>query len=1112
MKRFVCMVLFAIASVAAFASTTRMASEDWVRKNFLGIGVRISTSTVTTNANGTITYRCPYANPEVPTCRFVYFTFGEPTITSRVQRVQLKLWNLFVPVAYAQEGGDPDALTITLTQGGWVADDGTEYAFDFAGDTLEYIGGYQMPEVPDTTHTCSLNGDCNCVDSVLSAEELETNAKTEYPSLTTDQLREFYSKGSWFDLANWPDNLKRTRGGNTTYYAQDINGNFFDLDGIVSSDAFADGLAYCLEAVNDRIDECRDAYKDAHTCEEENPQHEWTDKTCGNNTWKVCQNNPAHTQGTAQHDTATKSWVNNGAQHKRTCSCGEKTETEDHNVQEGSKQWNEDHNKWTRTDSCTKCQYARTTTHNCVHIKCAACSGGDGCNAPCTCNGEHDFKFNGTGKCKRCHCKCAGNYCKGTEYELFETRTRENHTGWKSCGLLEDDVNTRSGGDHCCCECGDYSHDAGTTHTRDNVANYREQIGDDEEPDNTQFHWLVKKSRCNYCNDPYGEIEAHQFEENQRVSYEYVDNETHQKKIACKLNCGYKKNSGDPVGHSKGDDLRWEYVSDDEETGCREWSTCPSVGGCGKLWSEDIAHVRSTVEADECKCVHCKTYQFEHDYSYTDECGNTRCSYCMKIDPTTAEQHKYANGNLGASGHPCLCGRGPVQAHVWGEPYAVETDGGTEQWHDCTEGPDGVCGYKEVIAAHTCEFTNCACKICKRKCLTCGGEHVFEGEHCHQCTCENCTVTPDDKEQHNGWHECGEDDEDNDDGSANGGHCACHCLKFGHDDGNPHQYNPQQIEKKTPRDESCHWRAETCKKCGHHHAKDETHHFPQKPESYEYVNDNQCRWHFVCEDCGEYMDEDNHTHVKDTDNVTYADVVVDGAHKCRATYPCKNCKRAAMFTEDGEHLPDPDNFCKCMNGCGYQLEHSWIELDACSNRVCALCDYHDPEHTDKHIGCVKSADGLTHHCNCGKVKERDHIWGEPVILEQSDDEVTWVQYCVNDQWNVPGVGCHASRTWTTPKSTWEKTGEYNCACGCDCHIEIYNDIFIESETCLYADKGTFFQDSVGQSKWLCGCHGCKTKSGCVCCAFNGIVRPNWIDPGCPFGGSGGGDFPWGGSN
>lgn len=671
MRKFILCALATVACLCGSAATSTIASREWVLNKLAEAGIKVSRAVITRNQDGSVTAVSPYTCAEVANMVAVKFT-AFPAVFKPRPVIQVRrsfIMQLLVPTAYA-DGDNGNAISITVGSGSWIDANGNEHPFDF-GDGLPLTLDDEMPEVPDDTHECEPDASNNCICKWYDKEVTDADCPDEYQDWTASEwVNAVGDIDAWVD--NEPGITEKVTKKGTSYWVTDNQGVEVNLDNMTKSDAWAAALSDGLNTLNNRMKECREAWKKSKTCYNSEEQHDWytENKSCGSNTWKekTCRRNSGHkeTEGVGQHDTVSKAWVNNGQNHKRTCSCGQKSETAAHDERHGNKQWNKDRTGWTCTDTCSSnCGWSRTTNHTCVHVKCAACSGGDGCSEPCKCNGEHDYKFKGTGKCKRCQC----DGCKQTEYELYGTRTRADHTGWEACGYLEDNVNMRSSGDHCCCECGDWSHEAGSPHDRGNVPAYREQVADDEGLDPETEHWLVKKTRCRYCDDPYGEVEAHQFDDDSPVTYEYINNETHQKKQGCKLNCGYKKNGGDPIGHEKGDDSRWEYVSDEI---CREWSTCPADGGCGKIWSDDSGtHVRSENPDDKCKCGQCKTYQFEHEYS-EDACGNSSCQYCGEIEPGTPENHKGWSDN-GDGTHTCTCTKKTGDHCDWSE-WSVESE------------------------------------------------------------------------------------------------------------------------------------------------------------------------------------------------------------------------------------------------------------------------------------------------------------------------------------------------------------------------------------------------------------------------------------------------------
>jgi len=660
-----------------------VANRKWVRETLAKVGVRISTGTVATNANGTITFSSPFRSSELTNAASVSMTFTPASFTNRVQAVQASWLDLFVRTAFADTSLSGKTVTMTLKSFSWTDYDGNVQQVDLGnGIVMDYRGTPSVfPDVPSDQHTCDLNSDCICKDALKSDDDVLAEAKAAYPIPGFDELEPWTY---WID-ANDPNIKSRPRNGNTTYFLQDLSGCFIPVADLQRSDAWYEAVKAVHEVLGLHQIECIGAYCDAHDCDNAAPQHAWVTHTCGSTTWKTCSRSASHKEGSESHEYPGTVYQNLGTSHNVWCKCGGKYRNEPHNCVNGTKSYNYadggNHiTGWTRTDTCA-CTHSHTVAHNCVHNYCHSCEGGDDCNLPCQyCNGSHNYT-SGSG-CDTCSCPNCGCVRTRTSGGGAPVQAESNHSGWHACSDHKDDpeVNERSHGKHCLCSCGYngcktengfwnafYSlwtgdRKAESLHKRSALANptYERIDGDDVQ------HWKQTMSNCERtgCGDPFGVKENHDFGDEDTPHYKYLSNEKCALRKKCvKIGCGHLKfqTAEEAGGHQHDEGASPQYTcagANNEE--CRAWYTCKN---CNTAYYESGSHEVSRTSENKCKCGKCKTYQFDHSYDQTDACGNTSC-LCGEIDPSHTESHTgYTDSGNGS--HACACGKSSAP-HVWG--------------------------------------------------------------------------------------------------------------------------------------------------------------------------------------------------------------------------------------------------------------------------------------------------------------------------------------------------------------------------------------------------------------------------------------------------------------
>lgn len=427
---------------------------------------------------------------------------------------------------------------------------------------------------------------------------------------------------------------------------------------------------------------------------------------------------------------------------------------------------------------------------------------------------------------------------------------------------------------------------------------------------------------------------------------------------------------------------------------------------------------------------------FIHDFLNPDECGGVFCKYCGSQKPDTTIVHTNWR-NIGNS-HRCGCGR-ITEAHDYGEWSQVsETADSITFRHVCKVCP---ATGSEVHThtwtdCHTCDTVLPTGRMCMKPCRHCNGSHKFEGTTCHACTCPGCTIIPEDISYHTGWHECSEDfEDDNDDGTAGGAHCACACGLYGHNAGTGHEYGNETYQQKEPDDPEQHWFSKWCSRCGHHHARNQNHNWKDKPSYYHDDGEDVCTWGISCESCG-YLKEEEHEHDWGGEPKEYADggedvciwkweckhchrvkreehshVADDAPSRCeyvdeynhRNYYRCKNCHRKDV--SKGLEGHDRTSHCKCP-ACDKQLEHEYSFPNECGILTCRYCRDYDPDHPEtKHKYFGRTWDATYHYCAC-KGKHKKHNWTEWKLSKIDTSRLVKIynRHCQGD-WDDFGDKC-----------------------------------------------------------------------------------------------------------
>ena len=565
--------------LGATATDVKIATREWVIRQFAAQGIHVSSATTVQNTNGTFTVSVPFTSDTITNCVELSLTFTDPSISSATPVVRgLRLR------AAAQSS---DKLEITLTNGAWKDAAGNEYKFNFEGG-YTFTWPEELPEVPSSEHVCEFDANCNC-----TGYQKKVNYPDDYPEQYRLKTMDDFDNAAfgniiaWIDTEGWPD--QTTAAGKTRYWITDTYGNRLNLEQIGKTDLWRDAVAKAQETINERLRECCEAYYDSAICDKQNPQHAWENHTCGQNTWRVCQRNSAHNEGTERHAYAN----GNAGASGHYCLCGNGP-TEGHTFATGER--TQTANGWTAVRYCTVqgCGYVdeEAITHTHHHVNCQPCDV-DGCNEPCSCGGNH---VGGEAtQHKGATCVCDGSEeCNAKPPASDITK----HSGWMPCGQtedpLEDNADGKAAGAHCQCQCFTFGHDARTQHV------YAEQeegvcVYYDEE----RHRRLSGNGNgiCTRCGQRRGELEQHQ-EDPEKVTYTYKEvsggGSVCERKTKCiGKGCGYEYK--EDVEHSPDSETE-TYISIPPST-CRHKVQCSNCKG----WiTEDGSHERDA--SNGCKC------------------------------------------------------------------------------------------------------------------------------------------------------------------------------------------------------------------------------------------------------------------------------------------------------------------------------------------------------------------------------------------------------------------------------------------------------------------------------------------------------------------------------
>ena len=328
------------------------------------------------------------------------------------------LLNLLFASVYA-DGEIGTVIDMEIKSGYWVDDAGNPHEFNFEGGGD--LNDYELPPMPSGSHSCTLGDDCICEVAKMSLEEKKQGPEYQRFKDTTDAefMTEFGAIENWVDFSTWGNadwqKVKTKPDGEKIYQIADSDGWWFDISDIwYKSDALMDAIMTTVTEYNKYMEKCREAYLKINTCDNKKPQHQWVSYACGSATWKVCDRNAGHKEGSESHS----GWRDAGSGiHK--CACGVESQ---------------EHGPWTEWEESSRVGgvivYKRTcTVCGCEDVKLVE---------NMTCVDKLDFHV---AHSDTCGCQC-GKYGKGGE-----ASSDKNLHKWSE----QTDGN---GIRHCMCKCG----------------------------------------------------------------------------------------------------------------------------------------------------------------------------------------------------------------------------------------------------------------------------------------------------------------------------------------------------------------------------------------------------------------------------------------------------------------------------------------------------------------------------------------------------------------------------------------------------------------------------------------------------------------------------------
>ncbi len=295
--------LAAASAPSARCATSRIATQDWVRRMLAdgGVAVTPSASAATNVVDGVtnVTYSSAFRCADATNCAAISLTFSlSPASATPVLRSRAAAGTL--AAASASAGGG--AVTVTVTGGYYTDMADRDIRFDFGDGGFTFETPYERPAEVSAEHACALGEDCVCVEWGADADRVEV--PEEYGIVTKERLLAYADDpAAWIDADSWPGVIKTAPNGRRTFWVVAADGTMFNMVNIMRSYAWLEALLVMATGYNEYVDECAANYRKAHVCDRDSgePQHDWVECSCGSASWATCRRYPSHKQGTESH-------------------------------------------------------------------------------------------------------------------------------------------------------------------------------------------------------------------------------------------------------------------------------------------------------------------------------------------------------------------------------------------------------------------------------------------------------------------------------------------------------------------------------------------------------------------------------------------------------------------------------------------------------------------------------------------------------------------------------------------------------------------------------------------------------------------------------------------
>lgn len=316
---------------------TQLATREWVRSLLTAANVPVEeqlvadvATNVVTAADGTartnLTFSSAWSCEELTNCVSISITASAPSLVLKEAKTETASMLRLVLMPFSLYAADPFedgswTLEVEIDGGTWTDTMGNVHLFDFS-PALHFIGD-DLPDMPDKTHVCSLDEDCNCVYKANKKPSDVADVPAEYLDLTDDEKARMNDPVNWIDTANWPkdhvNTIKAPGGTKTYYFVDDSSGNKVNLANVAKSDAWKLLVRKAVLEARIYLKRCEDAYRQSRVCDKENPQHDAA--KCGAKTLGKCARCGAQFGADEGHD-----WFGTLAPTVHYCKCGARSE------------------------------------------------------------------------------------------------------------------------------------------------------------------------------------------------------------------------------------------------------------------------------------------------------------------------------------------------------------------------------------------------------------------------------------------------------------------------------------------------------------------------------------------------------------------------------------------------------------------------------------------------------------------------------------------------------------------------------------------------------------------------------------------------------------------